>query len=191
MFDRLTIINRALISTGNEPVQLNDGSPAWQHADVAFGYALDDFLSQHSWPFARTSADLVLADPSPAVQFAHAFALPPGLLHLRAVFVDGIQSTRFVVMGRKLCCDVPSGVAIEYIAEPAEMDWHPQATVCLTMFLEARIMMGFNEDERGGQARLQAAMIKMVEVRAQLAGENPARNAFLGSATIARARRRG
>lgn len=190
--DELTICNRALGATGNRQLTaLHDGTDEAVIVGQAFDRGLEDLISQHNWPFARTSADLVATTPNPSQVYAYAHALPSDCLHLRAVFVGGYKTENYEVFGRRVCLDDDSDVSIEYIAEPADADWHPQAAEVLTLMVEAALLRAFNEDFTEATRRDQAVQIKLAQVRPLVNQENGARNAYMSTVAEARYRRRG
>lgn len=187
----LEIINDALVVTGNEQVTLNDGTPEWQVSSRAFARAVEDLVSQHGWPFARTSADLVLVGTNPSEKYDYAHQLPNECLLLKGVYVDGYKTELFEVYGRLVCLDHNSGVSAEFIAEPEDTAWHQQAVEVLTMMVEVACLRGLNEDFREARLRDQDIVFKLAQVRSTIDQENPARNVWRGTATAARKRRRG
>ena len=57
--DRLTVINDALLATGNNRVNVEyEGSYEWQAAEPAYRRALAFLLPRHTWNFANTSTPL-------------------------------------------------------------------------------------------------------------------------------------
>jgi hypothetical protein len=82
-------------------------------------------------------------------------------------------------------------VSIEFIAEPADTAWHPQAAEILTLMVEAACLRGLNEDY--GEARVKDSVVelRLMETRPVVDQQNPARNAFKSSISESRYRRRG
>lgn len=191
--DELTILNRALVNTGNRVLTvLNDGTDEWQVASEAFARGLEDLISQYRWPFARTSAALVKADDAdnPSQKYDYAHHLPADLLHLAMVFVGGYKTSSYEVYGRMVCLDDDSDVAVEYIAVPLEAAWHPQASEVLTMMVEAGLLRGLNEDFNEARQKDVDIEIKLGKTRTIVSQENPARNTFRSSIADARRSRR-
>lgn len=196
--DELEILNNALINTGNSILTvLNDGSDEWQAASRAFDRSLDDLISQHGWPFARKSADLVKAPDAdnPSQEYDYAHRLPTDLLHLKRVFYTSgtqkIPTTQYIVMGRLVCLNEISGVAAEYIALPADTAWHPQAIEVLTIFVEVGCLRGLNEDFDEARRRESDGLYKLSQVRQVVDSENPPRQAFQPRMSRIRRTRRG
>lgn len=190
--DKLTIINRALTATGNDRVSLNDGTPEWVAAEEAFDRCIDDVITAHGWPFARTSIALVAAPSNPSKKYDYAHVIPPQVLVIKGVYVDGYKTEIFERLGNVLCLDHDSGIEIEFIENPPEERWHLQAAEALTQKMEVAFLRSLNEDF--GEARLKERDIELVvmpKVRAMIDAENPARNVWRGGATQARERRRG
>lgn len=192
--DLLTIANRALVATGNRPLTvLNDGTDEWQVVDTTLQRHIDDLLSGHPWAFARKSADLVKADDddNPSIEFDYAHRLPADCLHLVAVYSDGAPTTDYRIYGRLVCLDQDADIQVEYIAEPADSAWHPQATEILTRMLEIGLLRGMNEDDTEADKREILLEQKLGRARAAADQENPARNTYRRTASEARNRRRG
>lgn len=194
--DKLTILNRALVATGNRTITLNDGSDEWQVVEPAFDRAIDDLISQHRWPFARKSAALVMVPGNQSRRFPYAFRLPDDLLHLRRVFYGAAPTgvlavDDYQVLGRTLATTFNSGVSIEYIAPPPDEEWHPQATEVLTLLMEAACLRGLNEDFNEAARVDQKVEYKLAHVRSLVSSEDPAATISRGRATEARGRRRG
>lgn len=192
--DELTILNRALLNTGNRTLNvLNDGTAEWQVASETFERSITDLITQHRWSFARTSADLVKADDDDnrSQRYSYAHVLPPDVLHVLAVYSGGYKTEQYEIVGRMVSLDQSSGVSIDYIAEPEDSAWHPQAAEVLTMMVEAGCLRGLNEDFTEAARKDAAVDYKLRQVRTLVDQENPARNLFRSSISEARRSRRG
>lgn len=190
--DALTVMNNALIATGNNPITLNDGTPEWIVVETAFLRQAEVLMSKHNWPFGRISANLVATTPVPSVQWEYAVGpLPDDLLLLRSVFVDGIPTKDYGVFGRTLAVPIGAGVSIEGITKPTDDSlWHPQATEVLTLLIEAACYRGLNEDLGEARLRERDAADALSVAKQLVASENPAPPLFQRAATIARRSRR-
>jgi hypothetical protein len=189
--DFLTIVNRALVATGNNPVTLNDGTDEWQQAEIHWDRVVDDLLTLHSWPFARSKADLVATEGEESEKYDNAHALPAACLLLRAVYREGIKTEAYQVVGRAVYLDAESGVSAEFIGMPEDTFWHKQTIEVLTLMLEAKFYRGLNEDITAAQSRERDVENKLLTVRPIVDAENPPGPTYRGAATEARGRRRG
>jgi hypothetical protein len=192
--DKLVVINRALAATGNNELNvLNDGSAEWQVADRTFGRAVDDLISRHGWPFARVKEDLVPAsdDDNPSEQYDHAYLLPADMVHVAKVRFDGAAVTDYEIIGRYLSLDYDTGVTVEGYAMPPDASWHPQAAEILTLYVEAGVLRGLNEDFSAADRREAVAESRLMEARPRVTRENPAQNAYVSTIATARRVRRG
>lgn len=191
--DELTVLNDALRATGNNELNaLNDDTPEWRVASGAYERAIRDLISRHNWPFAQDRWDLAVADSSenPSERFDFAFEVPTDVVHVRAVFYNGVRTGAFEIVGGYLCMDVDSGVTIEAYAMPADRRWHPQATEILTMYVEAGCLRGLNEDFNAADRREAVAEERLLQGRPRVDRQNPAKNAYVSKIALARRTRR-
>lgn len=191
MADRLTIINDALLQTGNTTLNEEyDGTDEWRAADSAYRRALAFLLGRHRWTFATTTATLTSrlpATPSGFVRFANAFAFPPDFLHLKGAFRSGYPFTDFEIVDQTFCCPYDSGITIEYVRRPVMDQWPEMFVELLTMAVEARLLRGLNEDTDNARRRDGDVENGLAEVRAQ-SDQQGGRRAILRSRTAARRR---
>lgn len=185
-------MNNALIGTGNNPISLNDGTPEWIVMQTAFVRYAEELMSKHNWPFGRGYANLVATTPVPSVQWDYAVGpLPDDLLLLRSVFIDGVKTDEYGVFGRTLGMKVGAGVSIEFISQPTDTTlWHPQATLVLTLYLEAAAYRGLNEDVSEARNRENDAKDALAAAKQIVGSEGPAPPVFQREATVARRTRR-
>lgn len=190
--DKLQILNRALIETGNNRINaLNDGSDEWQVADSAFDRGLDDLITRRKWNFAIATTDLVAATINPSEIYDHAYTLPLTCLHLKAVFVGGVlKQVNYEIIGRALCLD-ETDIAISFVAEPPDASWHPQAAEILTQRVEIGCLRGLNEDFDEAYRREVRLESRLIEAATTVDQQNPARNAFKSAIAESRRTRRG
>jgi len=191
MPDRLTIINDALIATGNEPLNVEyDGSDEWIAADSAYRRALSYLLSKHRWSFATKTAPLasrLLETPSGYERYESAFALPGDLLHLSGAFYGGVPFTDYEIVDQKFCTWPKSGVTIEYVRAPNEGQWPAGFVELLTMKVEAHLYRSPNEDTANADKRDMRVDAELAELRA-LSDQQDGRRAILRSRTAQRRR---
>lgn len=189
--DRLTIINDALLSTGNNPLNVEyDGSDEWLAADSAFRRAVSYLLSKHRWNFATTTvslAGLVPQSPSGLAHYDKAYALPGDCLHVAAAYLNGFPLSEYEIVDHKLCCPYDAGVTIKYVRTPSPDQWPPMFIELLTMKVEAHLMRGINEDPAEARARDNRVDAELAEFRSQ-SDQEEGRRAILRSRTAERRR---
>lgn len=188
--DKLALINRALVATGNNRVNvLNDGSEEWQVADEAFDRAIEDLTTRRKWPFATTVQNLIGAPVNPSSRFSDAFVLPADVLHVKGVWVDGYLTSEYEIIGRTLSLTLNGATAVRLhaITAPAASAWHPQAAEILTRMVEVGCLRGLNEDFDEAYRREAKLEERLLEAGTTIDQQTPARNAF--QSTIREARR--
>lgn len=191
MTDRLTIINDALLATGNNALNVEfDGSPEWQAADSAYRRAVQYLLSKHRWNFATTTqtlAGLLPSSPSALERYNKAYALPGDCLHVAGVFLNGYPLTQYELVDHKLCCAYDAGVSVKYVRAPSPDQWPPGFVEILTMKVEAHLLRGLNEDTAEARARDNRVDAELAEFRSQ-SDQEEGRKAVLRSRTAERRR---
>lgn len=190
MSDRITIINDALVATGNEPVNIEyDGSAEWQAADSAYRRAVRWALNKHRWNFATVTQALAsLLETSPSAVFEYGYALPGNCLHVEAVYVDGRPLAEYEIINQKLACNHNSDVVIKYVTTPNVGQWPEDFVELVTIKLEAFLLRGLNEDTDNARRRDADARAELVEVRSQRDQQSAPRAVFRSRTA---ARRRG
>jgi hypothetical protein len=192
--DKLTIINNALIATGNDPVNvLNDPSDEYRVANAAFDRWIRFLASRHSWPFAMTTDLLVRvpdADNKSRRYSKNGFRLPQNTLHVKEVFKDSRNLTDYEIIGTVLSCNYDSEIYAAVVKMPPADNWHPMAEEVLTRYVEAGCLRGLNEDFSEATRREQSAELLLEETRTHVDQQNPSRNIYKSSIAAARRRRR-
>jgi hypothetical protein len=192
MTDRLTIINDALIGTGNQPVNVEfDSSAEWQVADSAYRRAVGFLLGRHKWSFATDTADLVSLRPSsphPVLQYA--FDVPGECLHVEQVWrrdtLPAQNVVTYEIIDNAVCCDLQSGLVVKFVRRPSSGQWPDLFIELVTMKVEAYILRGLNEDTDNARRRDAEVEAMLSTARPTLDAQEPAR-ALLNSRS-ARAR---
>lgn len=189
--DKLTILNNALIATGNNRVNvLNDPSDEYQVANTAFDRAIRYLMGTHAWPFAMT-IDLLVRVPdaeNKSRRFSkNGFRLPANTLHVKDVYRYTYPLTDYEIMGTVLSCPYESDVYAAVVKTPPDALWHPMAEEVLTRFVEVGLLRGLNEDFREATNRESSAEALLMDARTRTDQENPARNIY--KSKIAQARR--
>lgn len=208
--DKLAIINNALIATGNNPcATVDDGSPEWTVASMAFERWLPVLLRRRNWPFADTFADLTRVGASRFPGFSDVYAKPPNCLFLRNVFRTDLaalvipslgyvmpeQDTRpppleYRIVTDQVHCSAPAGATAIYVPFPAgAQPWTSGFVETLTLSIEAMIYRGLNEDNAEATRCEQRAEAAMQEEAARAENEEPRRMAYRPSVLERRRRR--
>lgn len=191
MTDRLTIINDALLATGNNPLNFEyDGSSEWQAADSAFRRAVQYLLSKHRWNFATTTvslAGLLPKSPSALAHYDKAYALPADCIHVAGVFLNGYPLTQYEIVDHRVCCAYDAGVTVKYVRSPSPDQWPEGFVEILTMKVEAHLLRGLNEDTDNADKRDRRVDAELAEFRSQ-SDQEEGRRAVLRSRTADRRR---
>ncbi|PVE25431.1 hypothetical protein DC522_05925 [Microvirga sp. KLBC 81] len=189
--DRLTIINDALLETGNNPLNFEyDGSPEWQAADSAYRRSVQYLISKHRWNFATTTVDLaglLPKSPSALEHYNKAYALPADCLHVAGVYLNGYPLTQYEIVDHRVCCAYDAGVSVKYVRTPSPDQWPPMFIELLTMKVEAHLLRGLNEDTANAERRDARVDAELAEFRSQ-SDQEEGRRVILRSRTAARRR---
>ena len=192
--DKLTILNNALLATGNNTVNvLNDPSAEYLTANPAFERALRFLTARHSWPFASTIDLLVRApdEENKSRRFRQSgFRLPQNTLHVKEVFWDTAPLTEYEILGSILSCRHDSNIYANVVKQVSEEKLHPMAEEILTLYVEAGCLRGLNEDFTEATRREQKAELLLEETRSHVDQQNPARNTYKSKVAVARRSRR-
>ena len=188
------MINNALRATGNNTVNvLNDPSDEYQVANSTFERQLRFLTSRHSWPFASSIEKLVRvpdADNKSRRFRENGFRLPVNHLHVKEVFWDTVPLTDYEIIGNVLSCRYDSKVFANVVVQTSEEGLHPMAEEILTLYVEAGLLRGLNEDFAEARVREQRAEALLEETRTHVDQQNPARNMYKSKIATARRSRR-
>jgi hypothetical protein len=192
--DKLTILNNALLATGNNTVSvLNDPSDEYRVANAAFERWLRFLTARHTWPFASAIVELVRvpdADNTSRRFGQNGFRLPPNTLHVKQVYYDTQPLTDYEIIGDVLSCRLSDNIFVEAVVQTSEEKLHPMAEEVLTIYVEAGLLRGINEDPVEASRRDQAAEMLLQEARPHVDQQNPARNQYKSKIAAARRTRR-
>lgn len=190
--DRITIINDALVNTGNNEVNVEyDGSTEWQVAERSYRRALSFLLPRHSWNFGNKSAPLAgLLPESPHPILTKAYALPSDCLLVEAAWVNSHPLDEYEIMDNRFCCRYETGVVVKYVRAPLPDQWPALFAELLTMKVESFLLRGLNEDTDNARKRDSEVEAMLSEVRSAQDRQEPPR-ALFRSRTAARRRCRG
>lgn len=209
--DKLTIINNALLATGNQPVAvISDGSDEWIAASNFYDRSLPKLLVSHDWKFALTIAEMNKAGFSRYPGFQDVYDLPSDCLLLRQAYDDrlarlikpvdtwtisetgiNLPEMDYRIISDQIHCIAPLGASCLYVQNP------PNGTVgtvgfseALTTEIENLLLRGFNEDV--DTAIKHQALVKesLTVAREQDSSPEPRRILFR-SRMLERRRRRG
>jgi hypothetical protein len=187
--ERLTIIQNALIATGNATPNVEfDGSEEWLVAERAWNRALQYILPSHPWNFANTTAPLAgLLATSPHPVLDKAFALPSDCMWVEMAWLDGRPLGEFEILDQKFCSRYDADLIIKYVRLPLPTQFPPGFVELVTIKIEEHILRGFNEDPTAADRRERQFREMLAEVRSSLDRQEPSR-AVLRSRTAARRR---
>jgi hypothetical protein len=195
--DKLTVINNALINTGNARVNiLHDPSAEYQVADAAFDRAIKFLISMHAWPFSVTVENLVRVPDAENLsrrfpQNGFRIPSPPQVLHVKEIYHNNCALTEYEIIGFILSSRHSDGISAKVVRELDQANWHPMAEEILTLMVESGCLRGLNEDMTEARVRDQSAKDLIIEARAHLDQQNPARNTYKSKVAMARRTRRG
>lgn len=185
---RLTIINDALILSGNQPCAVEwDGSDEWTTAEVGFRHAVALLLPLHDWPFTTTTETLALLPASPTSKYDYAFALPSGCLHLKAVFINRTPLADYELVNNSVCCRFDSGITATYVREPPD-PWPGEFNTVCALKTESACWRGLNEDVETSLLLDKRANLIVDDIRTRADQQSPGRAAFVSRVV---SRRRG
>jgi hypothetical protein len=198
--DKLSVINNALIQTGNAPVTFADGSDAWIAGSNAYDRLLPVVMSKHNWKFETKIAPLVSQGVSAFPGYSTIFAMPADCLQLIDVWDNYYASlvlpslmpgnpaiqTRPPAFDYKLiggqvhCTPQASGVSALYMPFPEEA-----TSVSFVGFVEtltnevaALLSLSLNEDASLAAGNKALAKESLMEARSRDTQQEPRRVPF-------------
>lgn len=195
IFDKIGIMNDALIATGNEPVTVEDGSPQWIAASTAYERALPLVLSKHNWPFGTTTIALGRLGASAYPGFLDIYAKPVDCLHLENVWRTDLvfpgqvfdeetypPALNYKVIGDQIHCTAPLGATALYLVNPGSAtNWSPGFAEALRREIESLLYQGLNDEADEAKITKALARAELAEARAKVDSESPSRVAFRSS----------
>ena len=206
IYDKLTIVNQALIACGHEPVSVEDGSPQWIAASQAYDRMLPVLIYKHKWNFQTRLFGLVRIGTSTYPGYTDIYEIPVDCLHLENAWRtdlaasvpqfssfdgDGMGSQPpqldYKIIGQQLHCYGPQGVTAYYVqAPPTAKHWPPGFVETLVREIESLIYQGLNEDAEAAQITKKLALAELSEARAKSSSEEPRRVAYRSNIVNAR-----
>lgn len=202
LLDKLTVVNNALIATGNEPVTTDDGSAQWIAASTAYDRMLPLVLYKHNWKFQTSTLQLPRLGASTYPGYSDIFQKPVDCLHLENVWRTDLAAIMppqygwlgvgwtavmppaldYKIIGDQIHCAAPNGVTALYVINSvAAIAANPGFIETLTREVESLLYQGLNEDKDGAVATKKLAAEEIGEARSKTDQESPRRAAFRSS----------
>lgn len=198
MHDRLSLINSALIRTGNNPCGTeDDGSDEWLVGAQVYDDELPFVLHQHDWGFAAEIRTLVRSGDSPDPDFTDAYARPVDALHVENVLISSDWNTGlsipYRILGRSILVNAPVTPPLaKIIVMPATLGDYPEGFInALRWRLMAGIYRGINEDLSAADDADKTAAQFLAVARARADQESPPKALLVSRLRQARYIRRG
>lgn len=178
--DRLSIINDALLGTGNNTLNVEfDGSPEWLAAESGYRRAVAWALSKHTWKFASRTANLAgLAPSSPSKAYANAFTLPSDALHVETVYYRGYPLSEYELIGNSIASNYDADLSVKYVVAPAPGQWPFGFVELVTLKTEAYLLAGLNEDADNARKLHAMAQAELEDIRPLIDKQEPAQAMF-------------
>lgn len=212
--DKLTIINQALINTGNNPVNVGDDtSDEWITASSAFEQWVPILLYRRNWGFAERLQVLNRMGDASYPGYSDVYAKPADCLFLidvyrpdvaRLVSTAAYQSedrrrdnTRppgleYKIVADRINCRAPNGAVALYTPFPVgSQPWSVGFVAALRLKIEATLYRALNEDMSASYQSDRFAEAALQEAAARADQEEPRKVAFRSPLAEARWRRRG
>lgn len=198
MPDRLSIINDALVNTGNTRVQAEfEDSAEWDVTKTAYDRFLPQLLEAHPWNFATKTEALSQAGENPSQIYDYAYTIPGDALWLVAAYHNG-DLAEYEIVDDKLCCDLPNTaypLMAKYVRNPGTTALSNLFWEALRKLVESACLRGLNEENSEASRREQEGW-QMLRLAASRSDQQAPRRGFLKSGALAarrggRYRRRG
>lgn len=212
-WDKLTIINQALINTANNTVAIvDDGSDEWRAASSLFDQWLDTMLYRRDWKFAtQISSLLARLGDSPFPGYGDVFAKPVDCLYLVNVWRQDLAALvlpalfgapseeynteppplDYAIIGAQIHTTAELGAICQYVPYSSpQMPWSTGFVAALRLKIEAGLYRSLNEDFSEANRADKEGEAAMTEAAARDDGEEPRRVAFRSRLTERRRTRR-
>lgn len=197
-YSKIDIINDALISTGNDPCEQDDGSTEWIAASKAYERCLPLLLYGHEWPFQTKTAPLVRIGCSMYPGYTDIYEKPADCLHVENVWrtdlaplvpqtsffgLDGENAIPpeldYKIIGDQIHCCGPGGVTSLYTQIPGpNVAWSTGFVEALRRRIESLLAQGLNEDYDAAKELGAVALQEEEKAAARADQEQPRRVAF-------------
>jgi hypothetical protein len=195
--DRLSIMNDALVNTGNNRIQVEfEDTQEWDVAKTAYDRFLPQLLEAHPWNFATATEALTqLADTeNPSQQYSadlggYAYSMPGLCLWLEAVWMNG-NTINFEIVDDKICTFFNNDtydlmakfVRVPATDKPSNLFWE-----ALRKLVESGCLRGLNEENSEATRREQEGW-QMLRVAATRSDQQQPRRYPRRSRILARRR---
>lgn len=192
MYDKLSLINSALIRTSNNPIDFEgDDSPEWLVMDDAYETELPLLIERRDWGFASLMASMARIGASEDSRFADVFAKPVGCLHLKSVTINDVPAV-YDIIDNKVHCTAGAYVpTARFIRIPSADQWPPTFLETLRLKLMARAYRGLNEDTGEAERVDMKAEAMLGEAATRTGQEKPPKAMLNSKLRAARRIRRG
>jgi hypothetical protein len=195
MADQLSVINDALILTGNNRINtLGDGSDEDLVAGVAYQAAVDYVLASHNWNFATDWETPTLLGDADADDntFAKMYQIPNATLQIVKILVNNAHIP-YRIYANKLYMSPPTGSTIQIlrVVDPGPDQWPALFARAVRHFLMAGLYRGLNEDTGEALRMEQLGDRALSDARVRTDQNNRPGSVFVQRARIVRTTRRG
>lgn len=213
-FTKVSVINTALILTGNNPVNTpDDGSAEWIVGSEAYEAALPVLLASRDWKFQSNIVALQRSGDSTLPGYTDSFGKPNDCLYIKAAWrTDDAQNViaqpyvgdepfyqypnlpplDYQILGDQIQANAPNGVTVKYTALPSSPAGLPVLFIeALRRFVMAGILAGLNEDQGAADSMEKRAEQMLSVASSRSDSEQPRRVTFRSPLLEARRRRRG
>jgi hypothetical protein len=208
--DPFTVINTALIQTGNQPtVAAFDGTDEWLAGWNSYQLWLPYCIEARDWSFQTEIAELTRTGDAATPRFTDQYAFPPNCIHLQTVWRpdmaamqpiylgwgmvrDGIVQPQieYRVIGGRIETSAPFGLTARFLTKPSGQDNYTATfTIALITFVASSLTAALNED-LGMAEKLQAMAEAMLQKAATRSDQQENRRVAFRSRMIERRRAR-
>lgn len=192
--DKFTILNNALVASGNDPLEDEDDTVSAEYiaASTAFDRNMRFLTARHSWMFAMTTVLLDASDEdNPSKRYSdYVFDIPDDVLHVIEAYHGNYPTTSYEIMGRLLSAPYASDISLKVVKAVEDTDLHPIVEEILTLYVEAGCYSALNENPSMAANKKNEAELLLMEGRPHVDQQNPARNIYKSSIQAARRTRR-
>jgi hypothetical protein len=179
MASRIEIIANACKATkNNAPTVEFDGSDEWDIGHSAYERATGIILEKGVFNFSTQTAALARTGDAPEgyERWTNAYAMPAGCLKMRTVKMDDAD-VRYIIVDNQILCPETSVVGV-YVREPAQNSWPNLFVEALTLYVEAGLLRGLNEDHDAADKREKRADLMFETAHTRSDQQTPGRAMF-------------
>ena len=195
--DAFTVINTALIQSGNQPtVVAFDGTDEWLAGFNAYQLWLPYCIEARDWSFQRQVGPLTRSGLATWPGFTDAYAFPANCLHLISVWrpdlgppnqLWGTERTsqypaEYKIIGQTIQSAAPNGLIAEWLAIPSGTDKYSATfNLALIAYVASSLYSSLNEDPQSAEATLKLAEELLGKAAERVAQQQNRRVAQLAS----------